>query len=125
VQKLLVAALRQDSALAVLVQGIFDGVPAAAQFPYVTLGPDLTSDWSSKTSRGHEHRVSLSVWDEAAGTARAKSVLAAIEDAVRQLAGAIDAHQIVSVLFLRSFVTKNPDGATQGVIEFRIRSAAI
>jgi hypothetical protein len=125
VQKLLTAALRADNEISVLVSGVFDFVPVQAAYPYITLGPDLASDWSSKTNRGHEHRVLMSVWDAPGSSARAKQLLAAIEDAVCGMAGSVENQRIVNVLFLRSFVTKDPDGATQGVIEFRIRSEQI
>lgn len=122
VQTALVAALRGDAQLTDMVSGIFDSVPVEAALPYVTLGGDTVSDASSKTGSGREHRVTINVWDAASGAARVKAVLARVEAAVVAIAGVFDGHHIVSALFLRSFVTRNPDGAAQGVAEFRIRS---
>jgi hypothetical protein len=51
--------------------------------------------------------------------------MARIEAALEVLGGSADGHRIASTLFSRSFVTKNPDGATQGVVEFRIRTEAL
>ena len=122
VQTALVAALRGDAQLTNMVSGIFDSVPVEAALPYVTLGGDTVSDASSKTGSGREHRVTINVWDAASGAARVKAVLARVEAAVVAIAGVFDGHHIVSALFLRSFVTRNPDGAAQGVAEFSIRS---
>ena len=67
----------------------------------------------------------INVWDDVPGVARVKALLARVEAVVPGIAGERDGHQIISALFLRSFVTRNPDGATQGVAEFRIRSQQI
>ena len=125
VQNALVAALQADAVLTVAVSGIYDSVPVDAALPYVTLGGDIASYAGSKTGSGREHRVMISVWDEEPGVARAKLLLARVEAVVPLVGGVHDGHHIVSALFLRSFVTRNPDGATQGVAEFRIRSQQI
>lgn len=121
VQRLLVAALTADPALGELT-GVHDGVPVDAAAPYLTLGPDVVTDWSHKTGIGHEHRVQLAVWDEPGGTARVKRLAAAAEAAVRGLRGTSGGHRIAGVAFQRSLVLKDPDGWTQGVVEFRIRT---
>ncbi len=125
VQNALVAALQADALLTDTVSGIYDSVPVAAALPYVTLGGDIASDASSKTGSGREHRVMISVWDDVPGVARVKALLARVEAVVPGIAGERDGHQFISALFLRNFVTRNPDGATQGVAEFRIRSQQI
>lgn len=122
VQKQLLAALHANSTLTAAVSGIFDSVPVDTALPYVTLGADLVSDASSKTATGRDHRITINVWDSAAGAARAKTLLALVEAAVLAIGGERDGHAIVNALFIRSFVTRNPDGATQGIAEFRIRS---
>lgn len=122
VQKALVAALRAEPTLTNTVSGVFDSVPVDAALPYVTLGADIASDAGSKTGSGREHRVTINVWDAGDGVANVKALLAMVEAAVLRLGGEQDGHQIVSALIIRSFVTRNPDGASQGVAEFRIRS---
>lgn len=101
---------------------VFDAVPVEAAAPYLTLGPDVTTDWSTKTGVGHEHRVQLTVWDAGPGAARTKAWLGEVEARVRGLAGTYAGHRIAGVVFLRSFVTRDPEGWTQGIAEFRVRS---
>lgn len=125
VQRALVAALRADPGIADVVHGIFDGVAPEAVMPYVTIGAGIVTDWSHKTSTGREHRVAINVWDVSAGAARVQQLIARIEVAVATIGGVGEAHRIASTLFLRSFVIKDPDGATQGVVEFRIRTEAV
>ena len=88
VQQLLFAALRAEPTLAGCA--VYDAVPADAAAPYVTLGPDIVTDWSGKTETGHEHRLQLAVWDSGPGSVAAKRLLAGIESAMRKLAGAVD-----------------------------------
>lgn len=104
------------------VTGVFDGVPADATAPYLTLGPDLVSDRSHKTGIGHEHRVQINIWDDRPGSTRVKSLAAEVEARLRVVAGTTDGHRIASAVFLRSFVAASPGGWTQGVVEFRIRT---
>lgn len=104
---------------------VFDTVPVEAPAPYLTIGPDLSSDWSTKTNAGREHRVSIGVWDDGPGVARCKALLAEIEAAVMPLTGAAGGQRIASVLFLRSFTNRDPDGWSHGVAEFRIRTEEI
>ena len=121
VQRLIVAALKAASSLAALT-GVFDGVAPDAVAPYLTVGADVTTDWSHKTGTGHEHLVHLAVWDDLPGTARVKTLAAAAEAAIRALTGSRDGHRIAGVAFVRTVVVKDPGGWTQASLEFRIRT---
>lgn len=119
-QKLMVAVLQAIPGIG----GVYDGPSPDAAAPYLVVGGDIVSDWSTKTETGHEHRVSINAWDAGPGSAGAKRLLAAVEAALAGLSGSADGHAIVSVRLLRSFVLTDPEGWSQGVAEFRIRSLA-
>ena len=104
------------------VTGVFDGPPPDAVPPYVVIGSDLVTDWSTKTETGHEHRLAINVWDAGPGTAAAKTVMAAVTVRLAALAGVQDGHRIVSALLLRQLVLTDAEGWTQGIAEFRVRS---
>jgi hypothetical protein len=53
-----------------------------------------------------------------------KALLGEVEARVLALAGSRDGHRIVFVRFVRSQVLTGSDGWRQGIIEFRLRSAA-
>lgn len=106
------------------VTGVFDGPPVDAAAPYLVIGPDLVTDWSTKTEAGHEHRLAVSVWDAGPGSVRAKQLMGGVELALRGLAGGRDGHAVVSTRFVRSLVLTDPDGWTQGLVEFRVRTRA-
>ena len=126
------ASLAVQAALRTALAGIapvFDAVPVAAPAPYLTIGPDSVTDWSTKTTRGREHRVLIGVWDDAPGRARVKTLLAQVEAAVLGMGGVGGGVRIAHVLFVRSFVERDPGpdsgGWSHGVADFRIRSEEI
>lgn len=107
---------------------VFDAVPVEAHAPYLTIGPDTAGDWSTKTSRGREHRVLVGVWDDAPGLTRTKALLGAAEQAVLAITASGGGWRIAHVLFVRSFVERDPGdpgGWSHGVADFRIRTEEI
>lgn len=117
-QKAVVAALADLPGLT----GVHDGPPADAPAPYAVLGPDLVTDWSTKTGTGHEHRIVVTLWDDRAGAARLRGLLGGVETRLRGLSGSWDGHRIVSVALVRAGVGAADAGWRPGVIEMRLRS---
>ena len=64
-QEALHAAL--SSLAGALVTGVYDGPPAGAVPPYLTIGPDLVTDISTKTEQRRQHLYAVTAW--AAGDA--------------------------------------------------------
>jgi hypothetical protein len=118
-QRMMVAALAAVPG----VTGVFDAPPPDAMSPYLVIGDDLATDWSTKTEAGHEHRVAVTVWEAGPGAARAKSVMGQVELALSGLAGARDGHRVVLSRLVRTLVLTDPDGWTQGIVEFRVRTS--
>lgn len=121
VQRMVAAALAGIAG----VTGVFDGPPPDAIAPYLVIGSDIVTDWSTKTETGHEHRLSVSVWDAGPGAARAKALMGAVETRLAALAGSRDGHVIGSTRLLRTLVLTDAEGWSQGIVEFRIRSLAL
>lgn len=105
VQKLLAAALANVPA----VTGVYDGPPVDAVAPYLVIGADSVTDWSTKTEVGHEHRIGVSVWDAGPGTVRAKTIMGAVETILAGLAGVRDGHLVVTARLLRTLVLTDPE----------------
>ena len=83
VQKLVVAALAGIDGIG----GVFDGPAPGAVPPYLVVGPDVVTEWSSKSFDGHEHRLGVTVWDAGPGSVRAKRLMADVEARLAGLAG--------------------------------------
>ncbi len=107
------------------VTGVFDGPPPDQPAPYLVIGPDVVADWSSKSTTGHEHRVSISVWDAGPGMARAKRIAGDVEAVLRGLDGEADGHRIVSSQFVRSLALSDADAWTQAIVDFRVRTVEL
>ncbi len=121
VQRLIATALASIPG----VSAVYDSPPPDAISPYLVIGNDLMTDWSTKTATGHEHRITVSVWDDGPSAACAKPVMTAVEAALNSLTGNSDGHRIASTLFLRALTLTDAEGWTQGIVDFRIRTTAI
>lgn len=122
VQAALVAVLQGHAPVAGVVSGIYDGPPARAAWPYVVIEDGSTTDWSHKSGRGREHRIGITIWDEGASPARLQGLMAEAEIAIEGIGEALDGHRLVSLVFLRSRVVRDPDGPWAGVIQYRART---
>ncbi|WP_426165824.1 DUF3168 domain-containing protein [Sandarakinorhabdus sp. DWP1-3-1] len=120
VQRMVAAALAAVPG----ITGVHDGPPVDAVSPYLVIGADVVTDWSTKTETGHEHRIGVTAWVEGPAAASAKAIIGAVETALAGLAGTRDGHRLVSVRLLRSLVLTDPEGWSQGIIEFRLRTVA-
>ena len=121
VQRLMVAALADIPGLT----GVYDGPPPDAASPYLVIGADIATDWSTKTETGHEHRVAVNVWDAGPGTAPVKTLMGAVETRLASLAGGRDGHRIVSSRLVRSLVLTDAEGWSHGIVEFRLRTIEV
>lgn len=115
-----VAALKAHAPLAGLT-GIYDGPPPRARFPYLVISDGLVGDWSTKTETGREVRLALTLWDDGEAAARLHTLMAEVETALSAFPAALDGWRVVSTVFLRSLVVRDPAGPWAGLIEHRIR----
>lgn len=104
------------------VADVFDGPPPRAPYPYVVLGDGLSFDWSTKTEQGREHRLALTVWDEAGRTARLQALVGAVEATIAGLPRALPSNRIVSITLVRSRLLRTPGGPWAGQVENRVRT---
>ena len=72
-QKAVFTALTGEAELMAAVTGIYDRVPVGTAYPYVTIGEATAADWSTKTSTGQNHTLTLHAWSRAPGRQAASS----------------------------------------------------
>lgn len=119
-QAAIVAALKADAALKVLIDGrVFDDVPAGVTFPYISLGPDDPLDDPDTCVGGARTDCQINIWSRAVGRVEAKRILQAaivVLDTALDVEGhAVTIHQVV-----RSTVLRDPDDKTKhGVLTMR------
>ncbi len=117
------AALTGDGGLQVLIGNparVYDDVPAAAIFPFVTLGEGSASDWSTMTERGAEHLITLHVWSHYEGHKEAADILGLMEALLHDAGLSLSGHALVDLSAQGSEILRDPAAAiTHGVIRFR------
>lgn len=96
--------LMADTALDALVgSAIHDAVPPGTPVgTYVSIGPEVVRDASTQTERGAFHEFSVSVVTDEAGFQNAKSVAAAVSDALTGATLILARGRLVGLWFLRA-----------------------
>ena len=115
-------ALATDGALTSLLGGarIYDEVPRAASYPYVSLGEARVTDFSAGEQPGEEHQLTLHAWSQQGGHREAHMIagalLQALDDAPLTLAG----QHLVNLRFAVADIRREADGRTyHALVRFR------
>jgi hypothetical protein len=117
VQTAIAAALADVEGLS----GVFDGPPARAAYPYVTVDASSESDWGHKSSAGREVLIGLTVWDDQ--PVRLHGLADTVEAAVEAMT-AIAEWQLVNLRLVRRRVLRDVAGPWAAAIDFRARLLA-
>lgn len=105
-----------------LVHGVFDGVPARANAPYVSVGAAEGSDWGTKDRAGREVRLNLTSFGQGAGVDAAAA--ARIEILVPGFRGSADGWDIVGVRAVPTRFAFARDGRWRHEVVVRCRCLA-
>jgi hypothetical protein len=115
-------ALAADAPLTALLGGpkVYDEVPRAAVFPYVTLGEARISDWSTGSDTGEEHQLTLHAWSRQGGHREAHVIAGALLQALDDAPLTLADHRLVNLRFALADVRREPDGKTyRAAVRFR------
>jgi hypothetical protein len=102
---------------------ILDAVPpGTAPGTFVLIGPEVAVDQSDGTGAGAEHRFSVSVISDASGFLAAKTVAAAVSEALLGGAMVLATGHLVSVNFQRAVARRLDQGTARRIdMTFRAR----
>jgi hypothetical protein len=120
-QAALLAALKAHPTLPTLVTGIYDGPPPRASYPYLVVSDSMSIDWSTKTQRGREVSLIVTLWDERGGPHTMHDIMSAIEDAVQAMPRDLSGWRIATLNFIRSRILRTNAGPWSGLVEHRVR----
>ncbi|MEA2975335.1 MAG: hypothetical protein QOF19_855 [Alphaproteobacteria bacterium] len=115
-------ALAADTPLTNLLGGakIYDEVPRAVAFPYVTLGEARISDWSTASESGEEHQLTLHAWSRQGGHREAHMIAGALLQALDDAPLTLAEHRLVNLRFATADIRREADGRTyRAVVRFR------
>jgi hypothetical protein len=106
------AALLADAGLVSALGGgqVFDDVPREAPFPYITIGDIDTRDWSTQSSRGHEHTVTLHLWSRYRGRKQVQDLIAEVDRILDGAAPPLTGHRLVNLSTVFWTAQREPDG---------------
>lgn len=106
------AALLADAGLVSALGGgqVFDDVPREAPFPYITIGDIDTRDWSTQSSRGHEHTVTLHLWSRYRGRKQVQDLIAEVDRILDGAAPPLNGHRLVNLSTVFWTAQREPDG---------------
>jgi hypothetical protein len=115
-------ALVADAPLTTLLGGpkVYDEVPRAAVFPYVTLGEAEISDWSTATEGGAEVQLTLHAWSRQGGHREAHEIAGALLQALDDAPLSLTDHRLVNLRFATADIRREADGRTyRALLRFR------
>ncbi len=96
--------------------------PGTSPGTFVLIGPEVAVDQSDGTGPGAEHRFSVSVISDASGFMTAKTVAAAVSEALMQSAMVLGTGHLVSLNFQRAVARRLDEGTTRRIdLTFRAR----
>ena len=86
IQTTIYTALKADAPLSAVVVDVYDDVPQptdtgdSSDFPYVTIGETVHSDWDTVTSVGDDATLTIHTWSRFAGRSEVKEIQGLIYD---------------------------------------------
>lgn len=99
---------------------VFDAPPRGEDFPYIVIGDDTQSDWSTATEPGSEHAVAVHVWSRAGGHREAKLVAEAVRGALDGAELSVTGQALIDLRHLETEFFRDGDGETfRAVLRFR------
>lgn len=118
-QKSLFTLLSADSTLSAMIAGVYDAVPAGAEYPYVTIGDIQARDWSSATTVGMQYQVVIRCYSRQGGRKEALNILDRIHALLHDANPSVTGYQCVLLRYVLSDVALNGDGLTyEGIMRF-------
>ena len=117
-------ALAADAGLSALVgDAIYDAVPAGGlPATYVSLGPEEVTDRSDQSGSGAVHRFTVSVVTGQAGFAAAKTVAAAVCDALDMADMPLTRGRVVGLWFEKATAARDGSNAKLRRVDLKFRA---
>lgn len=120
-QQAIYSKLNGDSNLtSTLGCSVFDDVPQGSSFPYITLGEETVTDYSTATDTGGENMVNIHVWSRDHGSKQTKEIMDRVHTLLHDSSLTVTGFNSINNRFEFSDVMRDPDGITRhGIMRFR------
>lgn len=84
IQQGIFATLNDDSTLGAMITGVYDRVKQKTNYPYVVVGDASARDWSTKTTKGLESRLSIHIYSRKGGRKQALDIMSRIYELLHE-----------------------------------------
>jgi Protein of unknown function (DUF3168) len=109
----IVERLKADPTVTALINGrVYDSVPQAAGYPFVSLGPCQTINTSADCIVGYEIFQQVDAWSRAVGYPEVKRIEDAVRFALDDAPLALATNGLVFIQFDDGNTSRDPDGLT-------------
>lgn len=107
------------SLMALVQERIYDDVPTAATFPYVSWGPDQSVQDDADCITGFEVSIQIDAWSRKRGLPEVKAVAEAVRAALHDYELDLTENALVSLQHTSTQNLRDPDGLTNhAIIQF-------
>lgn len=105
--------------IALVTDRVYDDVPTAAQFPYVSWGPEQAVETDAECIKGLEVSIQIDAWSRAVGRGEVKKIAEQVRLALHDYETELVVNSLVSIEHTSTQYLRDPDGKTNhAVIEF-------
>jgi hypothetical protein len=120
-QTAIYSTLSNDNNLtSTLGAGVFDEVTEGATYPFVALGEETATDYSTKDLVGGETTINIHIWSQYKGSKETKNIMDRIHDLLHDSDISVSGFNLINLRFEYSDIMRDPDGVTRhGVMRFR------
>jgi len=100
---------------------VYDTVPEGTPLPYVVIGEDMATDWSTKLQNGQEVTVTLHAWSDYDGMAEVKALASTVLETLTATPLSVTGFDMVLCrLDLLQFMV-DPEGYKHGVLRLSFK----
>lgn len=124
IQTMIFNILKSDSSIYLMVDGVYDYVPADKPFPYITIGESTHNEFDTVNTLGDDASISVHVWTRGKsykGHKKTKEIQGAVYDAIHRKDVTLEGYRVNGIDWQNSTVFMDADGLTShGVQNFRV-----
>jgi len=107
-------ALTNDTELMTEISDVFDAVPDNYdQFPYVTIGEDILTEWDTDTGTGYTASITIHTWSRSDGRKEAKTIQGLIYDTLHNTPLSMTGYTMLLIRQETENTLLDPDGKTR------------